>query len=306
MVRSLCIWFIAAQLALGLGGCRDERSGYEPEFARHQAGPPSYTFAVHPLHNPAMLHRTYGPLIDYLNDHVGGAKFRLVASRDYDSFNRRLAGREFDFALPNPYQAIRALSAGYRIFGKVGGDEAVRGMILVRRDSPIESVADLRGRTISYPAATAVAATMMPQYFIRSHGVRLEETRTVYVGSMESAIRSVSSGASDAATTWPDPWNKFVRSNPADAARLEVKWVTPPLVNNALVVRKSIPPEIAERVLMALRELPRTGEGRRLLASMSIRSFEPATEATYAPVKRFLADFAATVRPLPAAPDSSS
>jgi phosphonate transport system substrate-binding protein len=306
VVRRLCICVIAAGLALGLGGCGGEKRGYEPEFSSREAGRASYTFAVHPLHNPALLHRTYGPLIDYLNRHVEGARFRLVASRDYPSFNRRMAEREFDFALPNPYQALEAAHAGYRIFGKVGGDEGFRGMILVRRDSPIESVADLRGKTISYPAATAVAATMLPQYFIRSHGVRLEETRTLYVGSMESAIRSVGSGASDAATTWPDPWEKYVRSNPAEAAKLEVKWVTPPLVNNALVVRQSLPPQIAARVLRALEALPRTREGRRMLASMSIQSFEPATEATYAPVKRFLADFAATVRPLPTFAESAS
>jgi phosphonate transport system substrate-binding protein len=290
----------AAALALGLGSCSPESAPYAPAFADEPEGQPVYTFAVHPLHNPALLYKIYGPLVDHLNAKLPGIRFRLVASRDYAAFGRRIAASEFDFALPNPYQAILAERAGYRIFGKVGDDDGFRGLIVVRKDSDIARIGDLRGKTISYPARTAVAGTMMPQYFIATHGVKIAQTRTVYVGSMESSLESVRTGASDAGAVWPDPWNKYVRAKPREAAALVVRWRTPPLVNNALVVRRRLPAPLAAKVLAALQDLGRTPEGRQLLETMSIRSFEPASAATYAPVRKFLADYAREVGPLPA------
>lgn len=283
---------------LTLLGCGPERRAYEPAFAQNSSQERVYSFAVHPLHNPALLYKTYRPLIEYLDAHSGGAKFKLIASRDYDSFARRLDAGEFAFALPNPYQAIEATQHNYSIFGKVSGDEGFRGLILTRRDKRPASVRELVGKTISYPAPTAVAATMLPQFYLQSHGLPVAQTRTVYVGSMESAIESVASGASDAAGLWPDPWQKYAEQHPEIARQLEVRWATPSLVNNALVVHRSVPPAVTRDVLKALEDLSSNPAGRMLLKRISVPGFEPADQRTYEPVRKFLANFSREVRPL--------
>jgi phosphonate transport system substrate-binding protein len=280
-------------------GCSAQEENYEPQYVTKPSHQLTYSFAVHPLHNPLLLQKTYGPLIDHLNGTVRGAKFKLIGSRDYATFNERLSGGRFQFALPNPYQAVMAIRAGYRIFGKVSDDDAFRGIIITRTNSPIKEVGDLRGKTISYPAPTAVAASMLPQYFLHSHGVSIGSTRTVYVGSMESAIESVASGKSDAAAIWPDPWNKYNRKNPGTARLLAVRWTTPPLINNALVVHESVPPEVSKHVLESLRQLSNTPAGRQLLIELSVAGFEAATNETYKPARTFFRKFSREVRPLP-------
>lgn len=290
---------VIAAVGASLLGCNRASPGYTPTFSDLETGPKTYSFGVHPLHNPALLQKTYGPLIDYLNARSARAKFRLVSSRDYASYDRRLMAGEFDLALPNPYETVVASAAGYRVFGKVGNDDKFRGIILTRSDSSVKTILDLRGRTISYPAPTAVAAAMLPQYFLQQHGVSLNSTKVVYVGSMESAIESVLSGRSDAAAVWPDPWQKYILAHPTDAKQLAVRWVTPSLVNNGLVVRRSLPPEIARGVLAHLRQLPTTSEGHALLKHLEISRFDPANNTTYRPARQFLQRFSRTVRPLP-------
>ena len=299
MNRRLVCQLAFLPLILPLAGCGRSEESYEPGFVnpRSRATRHRLSFAVHPLHNPVMLDRIFRPLTDYLTATVG-ARFKLVSSRDYASFDRRLAEGAFDFALPNPYQVVRSAGHGYRVFGKVAGDQDFHGLILTRRDSPIRSIGQLRGKTIGYPAPTAVAATMLPQRFLHDNGVPLSSTRTVYVGSMESAIRSLIAGACDAAAIWPDPWQKFRRSDPEGARLLEVRWRTPHLVNNGLVVGRSVPQEKTGQVLAALTELSRSARGQALLDSMSIRAFEPADDRTYAPVRQFLREFSRTVRPI--------
>jgi len=280
--------------ALVLVACSPEpRASYAPQYVagpvQAAAGPPVYRFAVHPLHNPQRLAEIYGPIVAYLNRRLGSPVLKLEASRSYESFEAMLYGRGYEFALPNPAQALRSLESGYRIFGKMGGDESFRGILLVRRDSGILRVEQLKGKVVSFPAPTALAATMMPLWYLHTHGLDANrEIRRLYAGSQESSIMSVYTGRAAAAATWPVPWETFSRRSPEVAAALEVRWQTEPLVNNALVARDDVPPELVARVAALLFAMHETPEGARLLAEVPIPRFEPATAGTYAPVRVFL------------------
>lgn len=281
-----------------LSACGREQEEYRPGFtvATAQTGK-QYTFAVHPLHNPEMLMERYGPIIDYLNRNLQGAHFVLEASRNYEEFDKKLYAGKPDFALPNPYQTLNAMQHGYHVFGKMGDDANFRGIILVRRDAGIRSVRDLKGKKVSYPAKTALAATMMPQYFLQTHGLDVNrDVENLYVGSQESSIMNVFLGQVSAAATWPIPWALFQKEQPDKAAQLEVKWQTSPLINNGLVARKDIPPELVERVASLLATLHESAEGRALLERISISRFERADDASYDVVHTFLADFKRKVR----------
>ncbi|MBI5164138.1 MAG: phosphate/phosphite/phosphonate ABC transporter substrate-binding protein [Magnetospirillum sp.] len=276
----------------------DDAEDYAPTYAdRPQSSAQILTFAVHPLHNPETLHAVYQPLIDHLNARLNGPVLELVASRNYAAFEEKLAARRFDFALPNPYQTVTAVGHGYRVFGKMGDDDQFRGIVLVRKDSPLVAVSDLKGKAVSYPAPTALAATMLPQAFFHRHG--LDVTRDLdnrYVGSQESSIMNAYLGSVAAAATWPPPWRKFQTDEPAKAAELTVKWETDSLPNNALIARDDVPPAVVEQVASLLFSLHESDEGRALLARLPLSRFEPATDDTYAPVRTFLAWFSANVR----------
>lgn len=288
-------------LLLLVPACSDEEESiYAPTISFAAAiGGQEYVFGVHPLHNPQHLHRVYGPLVNYLNDRLGGRRLRLEASFDYGGFEEKLYAGKFAFALPNPYQTVKSLEHGYEVFGKMGDDENFRGILLVRRDSGIRTVADLRGQTISYPASTALAGAMLPQAFLQESGLDvMRDTRSIYVGSQESSIMNVVLRTSAAGATWPPVWERFKEEKPELAAQLELKWRTPPLVNNGLVVRDGIPAELTQRIGELLFTLHKTEAGRAILARMALSRFEPAEDDTYRPVLSFLDRFGKTVRPI--------
>lgn len=294
-------WLILAAGTVLLPACRgQEKEAYAPVFGHPPAhDQKTYVFGVHPLHNPKRLFEIYGPLLDYLNRHVPHLNLRLEASRDYAEYDRKLRERHFDFALPNPYQTLKALERGYRVFAKMGDDHNFRGIILVRKDSGIQQVSDLRGKAVSYPAPTALAATMLPQHYLQTHGLDINrDIENRYVGSQESSILNVFQGKTAAGATWPPPWQALARERPELADTLEVKWQTKSLPNNSLVVRDDVP----EAVVMALRtellRLQEHPEGQALLARLPLSRFEAADDDTYQPVRTFVQNFSATVRPL--------
>ncbi|MDO9364835.1 MAG: PhnD/SsuA/transferrin family substrate-binding protein [Methylotenera sp.] len=291
-------WRYALLLLMLVGCSKAEEKAYAPSFSEFSNGQTKeYIIGVHPLHNPQRLMELYGPIIEYINVNMPEAHFRLEASRNYEEFDKKLYSGYFDFAMPNPYQTVRSLKHGYRIFAKMGNDEDFRGIILVRKDSKIHEVTDLKGEAVSYPAPTALAATMMPQYYLHTHGINVNtDIENRYVGSQESSILSVLRGHVVAGATWPVPWKAFSAEYPKQASQLEVKWQTEPLQNNGWVVRYDVAAPIANKFQVLLFDLNKSEDGRHILQRLAITNFEPATDETYQPVLDFLDAFSKQVR----------
>jgi phosphonate transport system substrate-binding protein len=283
-------------------GCQSSNSAppYSPEYARTSVRVLNeFVVGVHPLHNPERLHAMFGPIMQYLEERIPGTSFRLEASRNYAAFESKLYAREFAFALPNPYQTVMALDHGYRVLAKMADDENFRGIIVVRKDSTIESVAELKGKPMSFPAPTALAATMLPQHFLQMNGVDvLDDLDVRYVGSQESSIMNVYLGHVAAGATWPPPWKSFLRDHPEFGAELKVMWETETLPNNSFVVRDDVPEAVSSAVKHLLLGLHETERGKLWLRQLNLSQFEAATDQTYAPVKAFLRTFNETVRPV--------
>lgn len=286
---------------LMIGACGKSQEAYqEPSFTLEKGKTETtYIFSVHPLHNPKRLHAIFNPLMEYLSKEIDGVKFVFEASRNYAAYDERLYGGIPHFSLPNPYQTINSLKHGYHVFGKMGDDQNFRGIILVRKDSGIEKVADLKGKTISYPAPTALAATMMPQYFLHSRGLDvMNDVTSSYVGSQESSIMNVFYKDVAAGATWPQPWKALVKERPELERELVVKWQTDTLPNNGLVVRDDVSESIVAQVASLLFNLQNNKQGQEWLEKMELSRFEPATNETYSSVVSFVKKFNAEVRPV--------
>lgn len=275
------------------------RYGTAPTDPRGRA----YRLAVHPLHNPVKLQKAYQPLIDHLHQALPEWRFQLEASRDYAAFERKLQADGPELLLPNPWQTLKAMQSGYSVIAMAGDPADFRGLILVRRDSAVQRPSDLMGQAVSFPSPTALAACIMPQYFLQQQGVLAgRDFSSLYVGSQESSILSVYHRRSVAAATWPPPWRAFQLEHPVEAAELKVMWRTAPLLNNSVMARGDVPDEVRtglRRVLLALND---SASGRGVLAAMQTARFFEADDQRYEQVRDYVARFERDVRPVEARP----
>lgn len=258
-----------------------------------------YIFGIYAGENPNRTFEMYQPMVDYINAHLKNSELRIETSRNYHVFNKKLFSGHFDFSIANPYATVTSVEKGYRIVGKMGDDDIFKGLIIVRKDSQINTIDDLRGKVISYPDSTALAAAIMPQWYFHTHKLDIEkDIKNSYVGSQESSIMNVYLQKSDAACTWPPPWKNFIKKRPEMAKELMVKWETPPLVNNGLVVRKDIPKNVVKEVGDILFSMHTTEKGRAILHEQGISKYQKADDKTYEPVREFLKKFEDEVHPI--------
>jgi phosphonate transport system substrate-binding protein len=284
-----------------LTGCNSQEpeKNQGPQLGAKPSAPgvPVYHFAVHPLHNPAKLMQVYQPLIDYLNVRLQGAQLDLEASRDYANFEEKYNARTLEFILPNPWQTLQAMKKNYHVIATAGEAKDFKGIFLVRKDSGIKQPADLKGKAVSYPSPTALAACIMPQYYLHSHGIDInKDIENRYVGSQESSIMNVYIGATAAGVTWPPPWRAFEKDHPKEAAELTLIWETEPLINNSVMVRDDVPAEVRDQVSSLLVDLKKSAEGLSILAEIETSGFISASDESYNVVRDYVARFEREVR----------
>jgi len=303
-IRTTLVYLIIGLSVLSsISGCdRSTSEGYQPAYS---ASSPSsdkvYIFGVHPQRNPKKLREVFGPMVNYLNQQLPDVHFIFEASRNFQSFDKKVDQRHFDFVLPNPYGTLRAIDMGYHVFGQMGNQGDLRGLILVRNNSNIHTVADLRGKAISFPGPTALAATIMPKYFLYEHGLNVKtDIQPRYVGSMESSLLNIQMGAVAAGTAYPPAWRMFQQQQPALASELKVIWKTQSLPDNSLMARDDIPTELVSRVAKTLFNMRQTTEGQIVLDNMDLTAFIPADNGTYRPVRVFITQYESQIGPVDA------
>ena len=248
-----------------------------------------FIVGIHPYLNSKKMYNSYRPILDYLESQLDGVFFRLETSANYAEYNIKLYRGDFHFSLPNPFQTYNALKKNYRVIAKMQPDRVFRGIFVARKDRHLQDVQQLKGESISFPAPTALAATMMPLYYLYEHGIDVsKEIQKRFVGSQYSSILNAYSSHTIAGATWPPPWESWVKENPQKAKEMEVVWQTESLINNGFIVRNDLNSTLAQSVADTLVALSSTPKGEELLENAGFAGFEYATNLHYDRVAKFL------------------
>ena len=88
---------------------------------------------------------------------------RVEPIGDYPVLRKGLAARSYDLALVHPAQiSIGAMkNSGYRLVAVTKGFQDYSARFLVRADSPLKTLADLRGRKVGAPDEDSITSWMM-------------------------------------------------------------------------------------------------------------------------------------------------
>lgn len=139
---------------------KDANGEYKPQGV--SAMQLTYTIGVHPYLNSKRMYLSYRPILDYLEENMQGVRFELQTAPEYEEYEKKLYACVYDFALPNPYQTVNSVKYGYRVIAKMKPDGVFRGIIVARKSQKLKNISDLKGKAVSFPAKTALAAATWP------------------------------------------------------------------------------------------------------------------------------------------------
>lgn len=275
-----------------LVACKGDHKNYEPTFSPDSSNKKVLVFGLPNL-------SSYGDcdlFIKYLNKNLSKARIRVLACSNADDYLARLQKRVFDFTIINGQLVLDAERNGYSIVGKMGDDDKYRSVIFVRKDSAINKLSDLAGKTLTTSGPNALAGTMMPLFFLYKNGVNVKkDLKRLYAPSFESTIMNVYLGRCSAGASKRAIAMDMLKQRPQLDSKLVIKWETPPLINNALFIRSDMDRLIAAELTRLIFTLQDNEEGRKALVPLDVSKFEKASSETYKPLKEFLAEYNAVM-----------
>ncbi|MFA7279931.1 MAG: phosphate/phosphite/phosphonate ABC transporter substrate-binding protein [Sterolibacterium sp.] len=257
MKHFLVAFFVFPLLAIGGAGTRA---------AETQQPVTTYTFSVVPQYAPAQLHREWFPLIDRIS-RESGVKLELKIAASIPKFEAEFAKGLPDFAYMNPYHAVMAKhEQGYLPI--LRDSKMLTGILLVRRDSPYQTVADLNGKTIGFPAPNAFGASLYMRALLSETFKINYETR--YLNTHSNVYRHVAQGnvAAGGGVNLT-----FADERPEIHEQLRVLYQTPAVAPHPVVVHPRVPRPVREAIAKAILNLQGDEPGREMLKE--IRTSQP-------------------------------
>lgn len=230
--------------------------------------------------------RKFGPITKYL-ERVLGMKVEFTPVNDYPAAVEALVNKQVDLVWFGGFTHVQAQirSGGKMIpIAQREEDAQFRSVFITQTDSGIKSLADLKGKQVSFGSQSSTSGHLMPRSFLLQAGVDPDKDfkRVAYSGAHDATIASVVSGRVDAAALDITVWRKFVDEKRVDTSKVNVFFTTPPYYNYNWTVHADMPVALRERITKALLDLSLdTPEGKEILTLNRASKYIPTRAENY-------------------------
>lgn len=248
-----------------------------------------FTFGVVPQQSAAKLAEKWTPVLRYLSEKTG-YRLDFKTAKDIPTFEKRCATGEYDLAYMNPYHyTVFHKTAGYKALAKEEL-KSLKGIIVVRKDSPIQKLEELNGATLAFPSPAAFAASVITRAKFSSLGVDISPR---YVSSHDSVYRAVAKKLFPAGGGVP---RTLKNVTPEIRDQLRILWTSQGYTPHAIAAHPRVAENVMTALLKAMTEMKNDPQGQQLLANINFKGLMPATDEEWNDVRDLQLDILA---PLP-------
>jgi len=238
------------------------------------------------------------PVYEFIVAAIGrelGRGAELVVGDSFDQFTRGEFDAGFICGLPYVQLArlapapVELLAAPVIRGDRYAGRPIYFSDVVVHRDSPVRTFADLRGRSWAYNDPDSHSGYNVS----RHHLVKMGETRgffgrVVEAGFHQKAMRMVAAGEVDAAAIDSQVLAIELRDVPAPAAKLRVIAALGPSTIQPVVAARHLSRDVKDALRNVLLRIGDDPEGRAELARGFVERFVPVTDRDYDDIRMML------------------
>ena len=164
------------------------------------------------------------------------------------------------------------------------GATTYTGQIVVRADSGIASLADLKGKVMCWVDPNSTSGYIIPRILLAANGVNPDTdfSQTIEAGSHNNVITQVYNGDCDAGATFVDARSSVEADLPDVKEVVAVLAETTDIPNDSVSFIEDFPAETREQIVNALLEISSTDAGKEVLNNLySIEALQAADDAFY-------------------------
>lgn len=253
---------------------------------------PVIRFGVVSRYNPILMYRTYQPIMDYLSAHTP-YRFELKPGKTYRDAVELLEKGETDVAYLDGVTYLMA----HEQFGALPlvkslneeGEPFYRSVFIVREDSPLRDLADLKGHSLALGSGYSTSGNLIPRCELARIGIVLEELEDfAYLPHHDLVARKVLEGDFDAGVMKDAVAHKFKNKG------LRFLFFSEPIPSHPLTIRPDFPDSVRKAVVQGMLGLSTVDSAWREEMEGWDEEFRygfvPASDADYEPLRQKMND----------------
>lgn len=246
--------------------------------------PKELTVQFVPSSNATTIEAKAKPLEKLLKKQLG-IPVKVSVSTDYNTIVEAMGSKKVDvgFLPPDAYvlahkqnNAKAILQAERKeVLGKDDhpGSKNVdyyRSQILVRKDSGIKTLDDLKGKKIAVQDTTSTAGWIFPAVEMYKHGVNINKNgiKTAQVKGHDQGVLSVYNKNTDAAFVFQGARNLVKKDAPDINDKVVPIYTTKKIPNDTITVRGDMDGKWQKKIAKAFKDIAKTKKGHDIVSSV--------------------------------------
>ncbi|AZI58713.1 phosphate/phosphite/phosphonate ABC transporter substrate-binding protein [Nakamurella antarctica] len=247
------------------------------------------------------------PLADLLSKQLG-REVKVNIATDYSTIIEAMSSGKVDVGIMPPASYVLAHDAGAAdailqaqipaadpVTAIPNPDKLVAGFhgeILVKADSDIKTLADLKGKSIATQSAASASGYIFPIVEMAEAGLDInKDVKLTTVAGIDSSILAVLDGTVDAAFSFEGGRILLKKDIPDITDKVRVLYLTKSLIpNDAIAVNTKLDAATKDAVKAAFLAIAADPAGLKIISTLySHRGYVPADEAAYDVVRDYIA-----------------
>ncbi|MGB3209781.1 MAG: phosphate/phosphite/phosphonate ABC transporter substrate-binding protein, partial [Desulforhopalus sp.] len=252
--------------------------------------PPQETLkiAIIPHRSNLGNEQAYSTLFSELTKETG-IKFDWLGSKTYDDVIHKIRTGDADFGLVGPFAYVTAQdSFGVKILCRTlskGGEEFYRSMIISRKDSGIQHLQDLKGKSFSFTDPKSTSGYLFPMARLKAAGIAEEDFADVrYLKRHANSLLAVYKGHVDAGATSSTAKNKV----DINMDEIRIVWQSEPIYRGLWVARKDLPEEQFNKIQEAMLKISASENSRAIFDGLTTKGFIMGRDSDYDNVREVI------------------
>ena len=219
-------------------------------------------FSVHPFVSARELHKSFSPLIAYLEKRID-RKIKLTVAKSYEENITNLGNDLADIVYIGPaaYVAMSEIYPKKRILAclTVNGNPTFKGYIFTKADNPAQKLADLAGKSFASSSKQSTMSYVVPRYMFIKAGAPFPEKELQIRGNHNNIALAVLAGDVNAGAVKEKTYHKY------EARGLKAIAITPEIPEHPFVAGNKMDGETYKEIKQAMLEIKSPEDVKRLL-----------------------------------------
>jgi phosphonate transport system substrate-binding protein len=284
-------------LLLPLAACSPKQAGNSATSGRTEAKP--LDMGAIPDQDPQKLQRQYAKLAAYLEKELGvPVKYKPVT--DYTAAVTAFKVGDLQLVWFGGLTGVQARLQvpGAEAIAQRDVDEKFHSVFIANKKSglkPFKDIADLKqlkAHTFTFGSESSTSGRLMPQYFIKQAGLKLEDFKgkAGFSGDHDKTIKLVEAGTYEAGAVNEKVWLKRVASKEVDLNKVDVIWRSPAFYDYHWVINPDVKNRYGEDFVKKLQNAflkldPNVPEQKEILDLLEAKKFIPTQNSNYAQIE---------------------